>query len=477
MNNERIIPLEAEIERFKHYFENNRRSILSAPFGEGKSFFLNEFRQAISGEYDIITLYPTNYQVCDNKDILEYIKRDILLGILALDDSILQSFTKPNIQILKEVISKNSDDIIDCIPDISIGIFGNGIQVSPKAVAKTIKNIFNQYKSFRISNRNILNKYLDEFENEKGTIYEFDPISRLICDTVNRLKENERKIALVIEDLDRIDPGHIFRILNIFSAHFSQWDGYDDGKTNKFGFDKILIVCDYDNIENIYHHLYGEKTDFDGYISKFSSGKVFRYSLRHKMQEYLKDCINEYLNSDIIANLLASEIMTLSERKDRGYMYNLRKIVERIKLCPKAVITEGLYFTVKDSGQHLQIPESAPMLLFIAICKQFEINYEEWILRVNEDETDRFPIELYKMLQLFILMSFSSEVYYDGEHYYIPTRRYMEMHFDYTAIELIVENNIIIDIRNHDGRLSGIQFRDYHNIIELMKSYDKYVND
>lgn len=74
MNNERIIPLEAEIERFKHYFENNRRSILSAPFGEGKSFFLNEFRQAISVEYDIITLYPTNYQVCDNKDILEYIK-------------------------------------------------------------------------------------------------------------------------------------------------------------------------------------------------------------------------------------------------------------------------------------------------------------------------------------------------------------------------------------------------------------------
>lgn len=477
MNNERIIPLEAEIESFKHYFANCRRSILSAPFGEGKSFFLNEFRQAISGEYDIVTLYPTNYQVCDDKDILEYIKRDILLGILALDDSILQSFTKPNIQILKEVISKNSDDIIDCIPDISIGIFGNGIQVSPKAVAKTIKNIFNQYKSFRISNRNILNKYLNEFENEKGTIYEFDPISRLICDLVNRRKESGRKIVLVIEDLDRIDPGHIFRILNIFSAHFSQWDGYDDGRTNKFGFDKILIVCDYDNIENIYHHLYGEKTDFDGYISKFSSGKVFRYSLRNKMQEYLKDCINKYLNSDIIANLLASEIMTLSERKDRGYMYNLRKIVERIDFCPKSVITDGLYFTVKESNQHLQIPESAPMLLFIAICKQFDIDYGAWITKPDVNETDRFPIELYKMLQLFILMNHSSEVYYDDGHYYIPTVPYMYMHFDHTAIELIVKNNIIIDIRNPDGRLFGIRSNNYPNIIELIKSYDKYVNN
>ena len=476
MDNERIIPLDAEIERFKHCFENNRRSILSAPFGEGKSFFLNEFRQAISGEYDIITLYPTNYQACENKDIFEYIKRDILLGILALDDSILHSFTKPNLQIIKEVIFKSSDDIIDCIPDIRIGIFGNGIQFSPKDIAKTIKSIFNQYKSFRRSNRNILNKYLDEFENEKGTIYEFDPISRLICDLVNRLKDNKRKIALVIEDIDRIDPGHIFRILNIFSAHFSQWDGYDDGKTNKFDFDKILVVCDYDNIENIYHHLYGEKTDFNGYISKFSSGKVFRYSLRSKMHEYLKDCIYEYLKSDVIANLLASEIMQLSEQKGRAYMYNLRKIVERIRYCEKIVITDNLYFTVKDSNQHLQIPKTSTMLLFIAICKQFDIDYGAWILKPDINETKRFPDELYKMLNLFMLMNLSSEVYYDGEHYYIPTRPYMEMHFDYTAIELIVENNEIIEIRNRNGG-SGIQISDYSKVIELIQSYDKYVND
>ena len=71
------------------------------------------------------------------------------MGILALDDSILHSFTKPNLQIIKEVIFKSSNDIIDCIPDIRIGIFGNGIQFSLKDIAKTIKSIFNQYKSFR----------------------------------------------------------------------------------------------------------------------------------------------------------------------------------------------------------------------------------------------------------------------------------------------------------------------------------------
>ena len=53
----------------------------------------------------------------------------------------------------------------------------------------------------------------------------------------------------------------------------------------------------------------------------------------------------------------------------------------------------------------------------------------------------------------------------------------MYMHFDHTAIELIVKNNIIIDIRNPDGRLFGIRSNDYPNIIELIKSYDKYVNN
>jgi len=36
-------PLDEEINSFKRYFRENDRCILSAPFGEGKSYFLNEF--------------------------------------------------------------------------------------------------------------------------------------------------------------------------------------------------------------------------------------------------------------------------------------------------------------------------------------------------------------------------------------------------------------------------------------------------
>ena len=84
MDNEaNMISLETELLSFDRYFEANSRCILSAPFGEGKSYFLNEFIKSHVDEYDFITIYPTNYQICDNRDILEYIKRDILFGLIA----------------------------------------------------------------------------------------------------------------------------------------------------------------------------------------------------------------------------------------------------------------------------------------------------------------------------------------------------------------------------------------------------------
>lgn len=40
-------------------------------------------------------------------------------------------------------------------------------------------------------------------------------------------------------------------------------------------FDKIVIVCDFHNIRNIFHHRYGSEVDFIGYINKFYSSDVY----------------------------------------------------------------------------------------------------------------------------------------------------------------------------------------------------------
>ena len=102
--------------------------------------------------------------------------------------------------------------------------------------------------------------------------------------------DKQKENILIIDNIDRIDPEHIFRILNIFSSHmlFSQ----DRVKINKFFFDKVIVVCDINNIRNIYKNKYGPDVDFSGYIDKFYSTSIFNiqnYSqLRKVCQKQLR---------------------------------------------------------------------------------------------------------------------------------------------------------------------------------------------
>ena len=48
---------------------------------------------------------------------------------------------------------------------------------------------------------------------------------------------------LIIDDFERIDPEHIFRILNVFSSHM------EGDENNILGFDHVIIVGDIENIK------------------------------------------------------------------------------------------------------------------------------------------------------------------------------------------------------------------------------------
>lgn len=98
---------------------------------------------------------------------------------------------------------------------------------------------------------------------------------------------------LIIEDLDRIDPGHLFRILNVLGAHI---DVEDD--TNKFGFDNIVAVLDYYTTKHIFHHFYGEKADYSGYIAKFCCHNIFEYSLRKEARRQLCELLQNECGLD-----------------------------------------------------------------------------------------------------------------------------------------------------------------------------------
>lgn len=47
MNNDDIIPVDDAIERFQNHLLSHDRVILSAKFGDGKSFFLNNLKRNV----------------------------------------------------------------------------------------------------------------------------------------------------------------------------------------------------------------------------------------------------------------------------------------------------------------------------------------------------------------------------------------------------------------------------------------------
>ena len=79
------IDISQNIQDFKLVFEKESRIIFYAWFGEGKSYFLNEFMKSYDekkNDFSFITLHPVNYVVEENRDVIEYIKRDILFVAL-----------------------------------------------------------------------------------------------------------------------------------------------------------------------------------------------------------------------------------------------------------------------------------------------------------------------------------------------------------------------------------------------------------
>ncbi len=275
--------------------ENNERIIFSGKFGHGKTTFLQEFfkdesqLKNINGKkYNVISLFPVNYSIASNEDIFRYIKYDIILEMLRNGYQIENSI-ETYYDTLPIFIRKNFDKVLAAIVYMVPHVGKNIVECYEKW-----DKLKNEYLKFDKDSK-LLNdsgdqfvNFIEKLEQTDGSIYEDDLISKLIEQVLKDKLENDgaKENVLIIDDLDRIDPEHIFRILNVFAAHF---DRKNDLKSkNKFGFDKVIIVCDIENIRNIFKAKYGADTDFNGYIDKFYSYEVFEYSNRTAIENFAK---------------------------------------------------------------------------------------------------------------------------------------------------------------------------------------------
>lgn len=265
------IDITSERKRFSTFLEeqDNKNIVFSGIFGIGKTYFLRKFFHGNS-QYKTAYISPINYSISKNEDILEYIKFDIIFELSKMG-IVFNKLNCSSSLALQLYIQNHFNDLAESL-----------LKMGEKLCFKTdiLKTIFDLIKeldkyrdSISINEEKEFTEFLNHYSVKTGSIYEDNAITQLIREMIQSLKKDEKESVLIIDDLDRIDPDHIFRILNILSAH----DNFHETNEHKFGFDKIIIVCDIDNIRNIYKSKYGIDVDFNGYIDKFYSKEIYHF--------------------------------------------------------------------------------------------------------------------------------------------------------------------------------------------------------
>lgn len=302
------IDISQNIQDFKQVFEKESRIIFSARFGDGKSYFLNEFMKSYDekkNDYYFITLHPVNYVVEENRDVIEYIKRDILFQLIK--DNRIYDFKEGYDKIFDAVCNKES---LLKLGDFAASIIPiEELKDGYKALKDLASTIYEKYKSQDVLH--VVDDYLNGFYGKSGSISECDAFTYLIQKSLEQMMA---KSVLIIEDLDRIDPAHLFRIMNVLSSQVDNPYYSHIPHGNKFGFDKIILVMDYEIAKHLFHHFYGKEANYEGYMNKFLNTLPFSYSIKEEAHRQVRQKIFDICKTEEVLSLDQS---LSSDAKDR----------------------------------------------------------------------------------------------------------------------------------------------------------------
>ena len=291
------IDISNNINDFRQVFESESRIIFSAKFGDGKSYFLNEFMKSYDekkNDYYFITLHPVNYVVEENRDIIEYIKRDILFQLIK--DNRIYDFKDGYDKIFDAVC--NGESLLK-LADFAASIIPvDGLKEGYKALKALVSTIHEKYKEQDVLH--VVDDYLNGFYGKSGSISECDAFTCIIQKSLERMRA---KSVLIIEDLDRIDPAHLFRIMNVLSSQVDNPYYSNVPSGNKFGFDKVILVMDYEIAKHLFHHFYGKEANYEGYMNKFLNTLPFKFSISDEAQKQVENKLVQTFGITDILNI------------------------------------------------------------------------------------------------------------------------------------------------------------------------------
>ena len=423
------IDISQNIQDFKQVFENESRIIFSARFGDGKSYFLNELMNSYDekkNDYYFITLHPVNYVVEENRDVIEYIKRDILFQLIK--DNRIYDFKEEYDKIFDAVCNgesliKLADFVASIIPVEGIKDVYEGL----KGLASTIRK---KYKEQDVLH--VVDDYLNGFYGKSGSISECDAFTCLIQKSLERMMA---KSVLIIEDLDRIDPAHLFRIMNVLSSQVDNPYYSEVPHGNKFGFDKIILVMDYEIARHLFHHFYGKEANYDGYMNKFLNTLPFSYSIKEEAHRQVRQKILDICKTGVFLSL----DQKLSDNQKDRISFQLALNNSSVRRCKEFLdLDVNSLFRKKWLNGEYSIPTDSTWVKML-VCYRFFMS-DKPISSIMEA-----MIHGFSDLQLAELaMPFYCAV--NGERYfYLQIKDDMYM-IRYNAMRNLVTNGVV---RNH----------------------------
>ena len=214
--------------------------------------------------------------------------------------------------------------------------------------------------------------------------------------------------------------------------------------------------------------MYGEKTDFKGYISKFSAVRPFEYSIRDKIAKHITCLVDEYVQDSVVSNVLAESIVANTRTTANVLLENIRNIKEQIRFASKQykvtklsvdVKKDHLAFTglaeqAKEALNKLYIDTNKPLMAFLAICKAFSLSGKNILDKVAKLPRQYYEVnhivELCGILMIPLISNLQPVLDYDLK-YRLGTSRGCELKLsdDGEILELIKEPYVHENVLEH----------------------------
>lgn len=457
------ISITNESQRFLQFLQekNNSNIIFSGIYGIGKSYFINDFfNNQHSKEYIPIILTPINYSVANNEDIFEYIKADILLQLLEKVPCDM-----------KNCLISTSEATYYYIKRNLVSIIGNILSTAEKVGFKTDiihqlldlkKNIKKFQEENSLSEDKEIKSFMNQLSYKQGSIYESNIITQIIQTLISNAKKGEepKEAILVIDDLDRIDPEHIFRILNILSAH----NDFCYTHEHKFKFDKTILICDIDNIKKIFHTKYGTDVDFNGYIDKFYSKEIYYFQNENNIIDAITQQIYtraDYYSDELLSDGIGNQILR----------FILSALIRSKSINIRNLLRFNMVFNLNENvyayHRKFLIGDILSITIFEIIEKLF-INREEALKAMNTLSNYEINIHSVNFDSKHFLSLFIAIADFTHNRFAISTNNIT--HFYRNISYIIHENNGTACLTSKE--ITGVNI--YKVIVDAYNNYYKY---